>query len=210
VSELKNRRDFMDHNGRSLAGHPTVLSRAASDNDVRRGILPACGVALFALLTAVGAHIRIPLEPVPITLQTLFVLLAGAIAGPALGALSQGLYLAGGVFGVPLLAGSVAGLAVLGGPTGGYLVGFAVAAWMVGRFIGKRSGFGWSVLVFGAGSALILTLGVLHLALFTTGDFSAAFQLGALPFLPGDAAKTLAAASIYGSYRRLRSARRPV
>jgi biotin transport system substrate-specific component len=196
----------MNHNGRSLAARATVSSPAAS-SAVKTVVASAGAVALLALLTAVGAHIRIPLQPVPITLQTLFVLLAGALAGPALGFLSQGVYLAGGVLGIPLLAGSAAGLAVLSGPTGGYLVGFVAAAWFVGRFIGKRSGFGWSVFVFAAGSAIILALGVLHLALFAAGDLSTAIRVGFLPFVPGDAAKTLAAASIYGSYRRLRAAR---
>jgi biotin transport system substrate-specific component len=192
----------MIHNGRSLASRTIAGSPAAST------AIKAAGLsALFALLTAVGAHIRIPLEPVPLTLQTLFVLLAGAVAGPSLGALSQGLYLGGGVLGIPLLAGSAAGIAVLSGPTGGYLAGFVAAAWLVGRIIGKRSSFGWSVLVFGAGSALILAFGALHLTLFTAGDFSTAWRLGVLPFLAGDAAKTLAAASIYRSYRRLRAAR---
>jgi biotin transport system substrate-specific component len=194
----------MNYNGRSLAARG-IASSPATSSTVKNVVVSAGGVALLALLTALGAHIRIPLEPVPITLQTLFVLLAGAVAGPALGALSQGLCLAGGVPGVPLLAGSVAGLAVLSGPTGGYLVGFVAAAWFVGRFIGRRPGFGWRVFVFGTGSALILALGVLHLALFTAADFPTALRLGFLPFVPGDAAKTLAAASIYGSYRRLRS-----
>jgi len=199
----------MNHNGRSVAPRATVTSPATSV-PVRSGLLQAGSVVFFTLLTAVGANVRIPLEPVPITLQTLFVLLAGAVAGPALGALSQGFYLAGGVLGIPLLAGSVAGLAVLSGPTGGYLLGFVVAAWFVGRYIGRRSGFAWSVCVFGVGSTLILALGVVHLALFTTGDLAAAFRLGFLPFVPGDIAKTVAAASIYGSYRRLRAVRASV
>jgi len=197
----------MNQDSRSFVARTTDASRSSFAAGARSGVLQAGAVAVFALLTAVGAHIRIPLEPVPITLQSLFVLLAGAIAGPALGTLSQGLYVAGGVLGVPLLAGTAVGFAVLSGPTGGYLVGFAAAAWLVGRLIGRGSSFGWSVLVFAAGSALILALGVLHLAFFTSGDFSAAFRLGFLPFVPGDAAKTLAAASIYGSYRRLRQTR---
>lgn len=198
----------MFQNGRSPASCATLSPHAAAA--AKTYALSAGGAALLALLTALGAHVRIPLEPVPITLQTLFVLLAGAFAGPALGALSQGLYLAGGVFGVPLFAGSVVGLAVLSGPTGGYLAGFVAAAWFIGRFIGRRTGFGWAVFVFGTGSAVILALGVAHLALYTTGDLSSAFRLGFLPFIPGDAAKTLAAASIYGSYRRLRAARSSV
>jgi biotin transport system substrate-specific component len=145
---------------------------------------------------------------VPITLQTLFVLLSGAVAGPAWGLLGQSAYLFGGVLGVPLFAGSVTGLAVLSGPTGGYLLGFVAAAYLIGKLIGRRTGYRWTLFVFSLGSLAILSLGALHLCLFAGGDVSAALRMGVLPFLAGDAAKTMAAASMYESYRRLRSPRR--
>jgi biotin transport system substrate-specific component len=81
------------------------------------------GALVFAGLTFVGASIRIPLEPVPITLQTLFVILTGAVIGSRYGLLGQGLYVGAGVAGLPLFAGTLTGLAVIAGPTGGYLVG---------------------------------------------------------------------------------------
>jgi biotin transport system substrate-specific component len=163
------------------------------------------GVVGLASLTLAGAHIRIPIEPVPITLQTLFVLLAGALAGSFRGFLSQTLYVTAGLLGVPLFAGAVTGLAALSGPTGGYLAGFVLAPFVVGKLIDRRAGFSWTLLVFSIGALMILALGVLHLALFYTRDVWTAIEVGLLPFAVGDAAKVFAAASIYGSYSRFRS-----
>lgn len=165
------------------------------------------GVGGFALLTALGAHIRIPLVPVPITLQTLFVLLSGAVIGPRYGSLSQSLYVGLGITGVPLFAGATTGLAVLSGPTGGYLLGFVLAPFIVGGLIQRRSGFVWRGLVFTIGTLVILALGVIHLTLFYTHHLGQALVVGLLPFLVGDAFKLLAATSIYGSFRLLRRSR---
>jgi len=197
----------METNTRTLVKTTPEVHAWAPATGAKAAWTSAAVIAALATLTAVGAHIRVPLEPVPITLQTLFVLLAGALAGPARGLLSQSIYVFGGVLGVPLFAGSMTGLAVLAGPTGGYLLGFVVAPLLIGRLINRRTGFRWTLFVFSLGSLAILSLGVLHLALFTAGDLSAALRMGILPFVVGDAAKTLAAASIYGSYRRFRSFR---
>jgi biotin transport system substrate-specific component len=165
-------------------------------------------IAALAALTWIGAYVRIPLEPVPITLQTLFVLLAGALAGPGRGSVSQGVYVAAGLFGLPLFAGAVSGLAVIAGPTGGYLAGFVVSPIVVGWLLPRRKGFGWSLFVFAVGSMVTLALGVAHLAIFFTHDLWTAARWGLLPFLAGDAAKSFAAASIYSSYKKLHSPRR--
>src|SRR5512133_2023281 len=93
----------------------------------------------FALLTAMGAAIQIPIGPVPITLQVLFVLLSGLVLGSRMGALSQMEYLAIGFAGAPVFAGGKAGIVALLGPTGGYLVGFVVAAYLAG-LIAERAG----------------------------------------------------------------------
>jgi biotin transport system substrate-specific component len=160
------------------------------------GVALAC---LFAGLTALGALMEIPLQPVPITMQTLFVLLAGASIGRGWGTLSQWLYVGLGVMGVPLFATGSAGLAILGGPTGGYLVGFLVAPWVVGTLLRRSDRIGWQAMAFVVGKLVILTLGVAHLALFYTHDLSRAIAVGALPFLPGGVFKILAALSIYRS-----------
>jgi biotin transport system substrate-specific component len=162
------------------------------------------GALVFAGLTFVGASIRIPLEPVPITLQTLFVILTGAVIGSRYGLLGQGLYVGAGVAGLPLFAGTLTGLAVIAGPTGGYLVGFLVAPIIVGTLIRRRDTIWWSLLVFYLASLTILSLGVLHLSLFYTRDLGEALRLGYLPFIPGDLLKVVAAASIYRSYNGIR------
>ena len=170
---------------------------------VKHVLFGVTGAVVFAFLTAVGAEIRIPLLPVPVTLQTLFVLLSGAIIGSRYGSLSQTLYVTLGMLGVPFLAGTAIGLAVLTGPTGGYLAGFVVAAFIVGRLISIRDGFSWHLTVFSIGTAAVLLMGILHLAVFYTHDLGLALKVGLVPFLIGDALKVFAAASIYGSFSRL-------
>ena len=103
-------------------------------------------VAVLTLLTVVGAKVAIPLPgtPVPATLQTLPVLLAGLLLGSRLGALSQAAYVAIGLAGLPVFALPGAGPAYLLGPTGGYLIGFMAAAWLAGALAGPGSGAGFA------------------------------------------------------------------
>ena len=89
-------------------------------------------VSLFAALLCVSSYVVIPIGPVPVTMQVLFVLLAGAILGAEMGALSVVIWIMLGAFGLPVFAGGKAGPMVLFGPTGGYLLGFVICAWTVG------------------------------------------------------------------------------
>jgi len=91
--------------------------------------------SLFSTLTALGAYISIPISHVPITLQTFFVYLAGAILGSKLALLSQIIYILIGIIGFPVFAYGKAGFGVLIGPTGGYLIGFIIGAYIIGRMI---------------------------------------------------------------------------
>jgi len=154
--------------------------------------------SLFGALTAVGAYIVIPLPPVPITLQTLFLGLAGLLLGARLGALSQILYLLLGVIGLPVFAGGKAGIGVLIGPTGGYLIGFVAAAYAIGTLasLKNRPGFFWLCVCLTGGAAIIYTLGVLQLALVARLTPLKALTVGVLPFLPGDVIKIVLAALI--------------
>lgn len=93
--------------------------------------------ALLAALIAVGALIQLPIGPVPVTLQTFFIVLAGYILGPVSGAAAMLLYILAGAIGLPIFAGGKAGFAVLFGPTGGYLLGFVGTAYLAG--FGKHS-----------------------------------------------------------------------
>jgi biotin transport system substrate-specific component len=170
----------------------------------RHAVFALIGASIFALLTFLGASIRIPLFPVPFTLQTLFVILAGAVLGSRAGVFSQAIYLSVGILGVPIFAGSLAGIAVFAGPTGGYLVGFMLAAFLVGRLINKRTSLLWHTTVFALGSLAILVCGVAHLAIVYSQDLFSALALGFVPFLLGDTVKVFAAVSIYRSYSHLR------
>ena len=171
------------------------------------------GVAFFVLVTALGAFVRIPIagSPVPITLQTFFVLLSGAVLGRRLGAVSQAVYLALGAMGLPIFQGSSFGMAYLTGPTGGYLVGFAAAAYVVGLLTaGARPSMTRYVASFAAGSLIIYACGASWLAYLYKMNFGSAVSAGVLPFVPGDIVKALLAAAIYsriaGRSRQLFSA----
>jgi biotin transport system substrate-specific component len=169
-----------------------------------RRIAAGLGLAVaFAGLTALGANIIIPIEPVPITMQTLFVLLAGASIGAGWGSLSQWIYVALGVAGLPIFASGLSGSGVLAGPSGGYLISFLVTPWLVGTMLRRSNRIGWQVATFTAGQILILALGVAHLTLFYTHDLSRSLAVGVLPFLPGDAFKIAAAVSIHRSSQAL-------
>ena len=159
-----------------------------------RGMIYA---SLFGALTAMGALVSIPLQPVPVTLQTLFLYLAGSLLGGSLGALSQLIYLVLGVIGLPVFSGGKAGLGVFLGPTGGYLIGFVAGAFVTGKIVRWRDnpGLVWVVFAMLAGTAAVYALGVLQLVLVGRLSPAKAAVAGVLPFLPGDALK-IAAASV--------------
>ena len=154
--------------------------------------------SMFGAATAVGAYIIIPFPLVPITLQTLFVNLSGALLGGLLGALSQVVYVLLGIIGLPVFAGGKAGMGILIGPTGGYLMGFIAAAYVIGKLIEvkEKPGLIWIIFSMVAGLIVIYTLGVIQLSLIAKLSFKKAVSVGVLPFLMGDALKIIAAALI--------------
>lgn len=169
-----------------------------------RRIAAGLGLAVaFAGLTALGANIVIPIEPVPITMQTLFVLLAGASIGAGWGSLSQLLYVGLGLAGLPIFAQGLTGSSVLTGPSGGYLVSFLFTPWLVGWMLRRSNSIAWQTASFVAGQLFILAIGVTHLTLFYTHDLGRSLTVGVLPFLPGDAFKIVAATSIHRSSQAL-------
>ena len=155
----------------------------------------------LALLTVAGAKVAIPLPgtPVPATLQTLPVLLAGLLLGSRLGALSQAVYLALGLLGLPVFALPGAGPAYLLGPTGGYLVGSIVAAWLAGALAPPVAGFGRRLVAVAAGVAALHAAGVLWLAFLFLPDTFDAFLAGSLPFIVFDLAKGILACAAAGA-----------
>ena len=167
-------------------------------NRGKRSLRGMAYASMFGALTAVGAYIMIPLPPVPITLQTLFVNLSGALLGGSLGALSQIVYILLGVIGLPVFAGGKSGIGVLFGPTGGYLIGFVAGAYVIGRLVELRpkSGLLWIVGSMAAGIAVVYLCGLLQLMLVAKLSLAKAVAVGLLPPLPGDIAKIVVAALI--------------
>ena len=154
----------------------------------------------FTALTAVAAQITIPVKPVPFTLQTMMVVLAGAFLGAKNGAYSQIIYLFLGCIGLPVFAqipDPSIGLARLIGPTGGYLLAFPVAAFITGYIVQRKKNYLNTVLGMFAGSAFILLAGAFYLGLVYVKDFYSAFVAGAAVFTVWMVVKVLAAASIY-------------
>ncbi len=152
----------------------------------------------FSVLTAIGALVFLPLYPVPVTLQTLFTYLSGAILGPWFGALSQVIYILLGGIGLPVFAGGKAGFGTLLGPTGGYLFGFVVASFAIGKVCNLRRQPTASRIAgsFVLGTAIIYTLGVLQLTQWMNGDLQRALMVGVLPFIVGDALKVAIATAV--------------
>ena len=158
--------------------------------------------ALMAALTAAGAYLAIPLGPVPIVLQNLFIMLAGLLLGGRWGLISVAVYLLAGAVGLPVFAGGTGGVGKFVGPTGGYLLGFGAAAYLIG--IISESGRGRvtiDVLAMVAGTLIIYAFGVSWLKVVTGISFSKAFTVGMLPFLIGDALKIAAAIPIARALR---------
>jgi len=155
-------------------------------------------VSLFAALTAVGAFISIPFYPVPLTLQTLFTLLAAMTLGSVMGASSQIIYVLLGLIGLPVFAGFKAGIGILFGPTGGFLFGFIFSAYIIGKLIElkKEKNIFYYFLAGFLGIVIIYFIGVIQLALVTGIGIKRALLIGALPFLPGDILKIIAASFI--------------
>lgn len=164
----------------------------------RRSILTqALWISAFATATAIGARVEIPHQPIPYTLQTMFVLLAGAFLGARNGAMSQLLYLAVGAVGFPVFAAGGFGAAKFIGPTGGYLIAFPVAAFLVGYLTKKFRSYPGVIAAMFAGLLVIFTFGTLHLNAFFIHDIRAAFASGFLIFSWWDVLKLFAAGSIY-------------
>lgn len=152
--------------------------------------------SMFGALTAAGAYLIIPLVPVPITLQSLFLNLASALLGGTWAALSQVIYIVLGILGLPVFAGGKAGLGILLGPTGGYLIGFIFGALVAGKIIEKKKNPGllWMTFSMAIGHSLIYACGVVQLAAVAQISAGKALAVGMLPFLLGDFLKILAAA----------------
>jgi biotin transport system substrate-specific component len=153
-------------------------------------------IVLGALFVAVLAQVKIPLlfTPVPLTGQTFAVLIVSATLGSKRGAASMVLYIALGALGLPVFAGGAAGMAYLSGATLGYLVGFVIAAYIMGLLAerGLERSVRTSLVPFLVGTVIIYVCGVAWLTILL-GNLREALAAGLLPFLAGDAIKLVAA-----------------
>lgn len=163
---------------------------------------PLVYTALFVALISVGAFIAIPIGPVPIVLQNMFVLLAGLLLGPAWGTACVAVYLLVGLAGLPVFAGGTSGIGKLFGPTGGYLLGYlpaVLATGVISRTLGEKPGS--DVLAMAAGSVIVYAAGVPWLKIAFSLSWGKAVAAGMVPFLLGDVLKIAAAAVIAGKIR---------
>lgn len=172
--------------------------------------MPAADLARIAAFAALTAVLGLPGSfhlfgnAVPVTLQSMGPLLAGAILGAKRGALSQLLLLALVAAGLPLLAGGRGGLGVFTGPSVGYLAGFVVSAFVVGLIVersGRRPGMHWVLVATLLGAATTLAIGIPVQSAVTGVPLTETFQLS-LAFVPGDAAKAVFAALVASGAQR--------
>ncbi|WP_309617385.1 biotin transporter BioY [Salinibacterium sp.] len=180
-------------------GKPTLADRIFSRSIAVDAVLIAAGAAL----TAVAAQIAVPLWPVPITGQTLAVLLVGVTLGAVRGGISMVLYAALGIIGLPVFSESSSGWSVVAGPTGGYIIGFIFSAILTG-WLAQRE---WdrkllrAFVAFLIGSVVTFAFGLPWLATFlgavgAPNDLQSVLQAGLYPFILGGVIKSILGAGI--------------
>lgn len=160
-----------------------------------------CLAFCMACLTGIGAQIKfyLPFTPVPITAQVFLVLLSGVLLGRWYGGLSQGLYAIIGTAGIPWFAGWKGGISVIMGVTGGYIIGFVIASFLIGWFIdthirARTITVLLPLMIFGV--IIIYGLGALQLSLILGTNFQQTMILAVLPFIPLDIVKAVGAAAV--------------
>lgn len=176
------------------AGRPTIADRLLTRSPATDAVLVVAGAGLTAAL----AQLAVPLWPVPITGQTLAVLLVGSALGAARGAVSMVLYAVLGILGLPVFSDAGAGFGVIAGPTGGYIVGFIAAAALTG-WLAERS---WDKKVLRAavsflgGTVVTFAFGLPWLAVALGLSFEQTLQAGLFPFILGGLVKAAIAAGV--------------
>jgi biotin transport system substrate-specific component len=154
-------------------------------------------IGIFTALTAVGAFISIPIGPVPITLQSFFVLLSGIILGSKKAMFSQITYLLLGLIGFPIFSGFSGGLQHIFKPSFGFIIGYVAAAYVVGKLTEEKtaSQYLWAAVL--AGTLIIYTFGlpymfyILNIMLNSNLSIVKILQLGMFAFIPGDMLKAV-------------------
>jgi len=163
-----------------------------------------------SLFIAIAAQLSVPMFPVPMTLQTLAILIVGLSYGARLGAATLAAYLAEGALGLPVFASGHGTLAYMMGPTGGFLIGFLGMAWLAGLAVdrGIAKGFGSTAVVSVAVSVLLYIPGLIWPAAMLGKSRDVLWQYWMSPFLAGDAVKAVIAALVVtGAWAVLKSRR---
>ena len=175
-------------------GRPTLADRIFSRKLVTDIVLVASGAALVSLF----AQLTVPMYPVPMTGQTLAVLLVGATLGALRGIISLSLYAVLGIVGLPVFSDASSGFGVVAGPTGGYIIGFILSAGLVG-WLAQRQ---WDHRILGAlasfvaGTVATFAIGLPWLAVVLNLDLAQTLQFGLWPFLVGGLVKAALGAGI--------------
>ncbi|QBD79639.1 biotin transporter BioY [Ktedonosporobacter rubrisoli] len=197
--------------GSTLIDHVIPARASRSANLLQDALLVIGGSLLVAASAQIS--IQLPFTPVPITGETLAVLLVGAALGSKRGALAMLMYLGYGFLNLPIFAGGKGGFAYMTGATGGYLLGFVVAAFVVGWLCerGLEQSFLTSVLAMLPGSVIIYALGAGWLMFLFHLNLAQAFLQGILPFIVGDVLKLVIAVALlptaWSIMRRVRAER---
>jgi biotin transport system substrate-specific component len=163
--------------------------------------------ALFAVLISILGYLIIPLpfSPVPLTGQTLAVMLAGSVLSPLQAGLSLITFIFMGIIGLPVFSGGASGIGVIVGSNGGYLIGFLVGAIIISLIKNKSNSIPLLIVANILGGIIIVYIsGVLWLSFITKMGIYKAFTLGALPFIPGDIIKAIIATFIAKRINTLR------
>ena len=186
----------------------TIADKLPGKTGSGKSLLNISFTALFAALIAGGTFIAIPIGPVPIVMQNLFVLLAGLILGPGRGVAAVGLYMLAGILGAPVFAGFTGGITRFAGPTGGFLAGYFLAAFTAG-IIARETGSSKDkvstprmILAVASGLLVVYPPGVVWLKIVTGLSWDRALITGFLLFIPGDILKGIAAVLIAGKMRK--------
>jgi biotin transport system substrate-specific component len=186
---------------------PTLSAALLGQETLTKRVLMVLG---GSLLIALAARVSVPMYPVPMTLQTLAVLVVGLSYGARMGAATLLAYLAEGAIGLPVFAGGNAGLAYMMGPTGGFLAGFVLMAWLAGLASdrGLTRGFLGAALAALVASAVLYLPGLAWPAAVMGKTVPELLSGWMLPFLTGDAVKAgLAALVVTGGWAALRARR---
>jgi biotin transport system substrate-specific component len=163
-------------------------------------------IALFAALTAISGYINIPLpfSPVPITAQTLAVMLAGSVLKPKSACLSMITFLILGIIGLPIFSGGSCGISAIIGPTGGYLISWPIAALITALIIRRFKPNFLNIFITNifSGILIVYIIGTVHLSVVANLDLKTALFVGALPFIPGDILKAALSSTIAVALRK--------